>query len=293
MMSQTKSSLKKLGLGALATALLFMSTMADEKVDPAVDALLVGHNRERKLEKRGPLTLSPKLCAAAAIHARDMARHQKLDHKGSDGSTVVDRVKRVGYLYIRVGENIANGQNTVAQVMDTWMKSPGHRANILADFTEMGAARVEDEDGINYWCVDFGIPMPMLKRDEAAAAVIEAINHDREAGHQVLLKTEPNLGRAAMALSAAMAAKDSLEIEGDPFKLIDETALPGRDIRLQMSANEPTPQQAAKELQREEAAQLESFREIGVGYAQAKNGTPYWCAIFAKPHAVKRRGNPK
>ena len=141
-------------------------------------------------EKIGPLKLSPKLCESAAIHARDMAKHNKLDHKGSDGSTVADRVKRVGYIYVRVGENIAKGQKTVDQVMDTWMNSPGHRANILADFTEMGAARVEDDDGRNYWCVNFGIPMPRLNPEEAAAAVVKVINRDREAGRKVLLKPE-------------------------------------------------------------------------------------------------------
>jgi uncharacterized protein YkwD len=133
--------------------------------------------------------------------------------------------------------------------------------------------------------------MPRLKTDEAAAAVVKEINRDREAGRTVLLKVEPKLGRAAMAICAAMAAKDSLEIEGDPFKLIDEKTLQGREIRLQLSANVPTPEQAAKELKGEEAAQLESFREIGVGYAQSKSGTPYWCAIFAKPVAGKRPGN--
>ncbi len=289
-MKRARSNLRKLGMGAVATAFLCVCSLADLKVAPAVDALLVAHNRERKQEKLGPLKLSPKLCESAAIHARDMAGHEKLDHTGSDGSTVVDRVKRVGYIYVRVGENIANGQKTVNQVMDTWMKSPGHRANILADFTEMGAARVEDDEGMNYWCVNFGIPMPRLNPDEAAAAVAKEINRDREAGRKVLLKPESKLGRAAMALSAAMAAKDSLEIDGDPFKLVDEKALQGRDILLQLSANVPTPEQAAAELKGEEAAQLDSFREIGVGYAQAKSGTPYWCAIFAKPAGSQAPG---
>jgi uncharacterized protein YkwD len=283
---------KVLSMAALTSAFLSVRVVADEKVDLTVSALLRVHNRERAHEKLGPLKLAPKLCESAAIHARDMAKRQKLDHKGSDGSTVVDRVKRVGYNYVRVGENIANGQKTVDQVMDTWMKSPGHRANILADYTEMGAARVEDDEGRNYWCVNFAIPMPTLKPDEAAAAVVKDINRDREAGRKVLLKLEPKLGKAAMAISTAMAAKDGFEIDGDPFKLIDEKALQGREIRVQMSANVPTPEQAAKELKGEDAAQLDSFREIGVGYAQAKSGTPYWCAIFAKPAGIKRPGNP-
>ena len=292
-MSQARASFKKLGFGAMATALLSIGSMAGEYVDPAVDALLDAHNRERQQHQKGPLTLSPKLCESAAAHARDMARHQKLDHKGSDGSTVIDRVKRVGYIWVRVGENIARGQRTIDQVMDIWMNSPGHRANILADFTELGAARIEDDDGINYWCVNFGIPMPRLKPDEAAAMVVKALNRDREAGRKVLFKAEPKLERAAMTISAAIAAKDSLEIGGDPFELIDENVLRGREIRLQLSANAPTPEQAANELKGQQADQLDSYREIGVGYAQAKSGTPYWCAIFAKPAEVKRPGKPK
>ena len=257
-MSQARSSLKKLGIGAVATAFLSVCSMADETVDPAVDALLAAHNRERKHEQKGPLKLSPKLCESARVHARDMAKHHKLDHKGSDGSTVVDRVKRVGYLYVRVGENIADGPEDGRPGDGHLDEEPGHRANILAEFTEMGAARVEDDEGVNYWCVNFGIPMPRLKPDEAAAAVVKEINRDREAGRKVLLKAEPRLGRAAMAISAAMAAKDSLEIDGDPFKLIDEKALEGREIRLQLSANVPTPEQAAKELLSKEGEELET-----------------------------------
>ena len=84
------------------------------------------------------LKLSEKLTQAAAAHAKDMAEHQTLDHTGSDKSTVADRVKRVKYPYILVGENIAEGQKTVESVMTTWMESPTHHENIMGDFTEMG-----------------------------------------------------------------------------------------------------------------------------------------------------------
>jgi uncharacterized protein YkwD len=286
-MSQDRSSGQKLATCALAMAVLSGGRSIDERVDPTVASLLAAHNRERKKEGRDPLTLSSKLCESAAVHALDMAKHQKLDHAGSDGSTVADRIKRTGYVFVRVGENIAVGQETVDEVMNTWMKSPGHRANILAEFIEMGAARAEDDQGDPYWCVNFGIPMPRLKAEEAVAAVVKQINRDRQAAGQVVLKAEPRLGRAAMAISEAMAAKDSLEFDGDPFKLIDEKAIEGREVRLQLSANVPTPAEAAKALLGEDAGKLAAFREIGVGYALAKNGTPYLCAIFTKPAGVK------
>ena len=97
-----------------------------------------------------------------------------IDHTGSDGSTAADRIKRVGYVRKRTGENSAEGQWDVGEVMTGWMKSPGHRANILANFTEMGAARARDDQGTIYWCVDFGTPMlasprPPRKPEDLAA----------------------------------------------------------------------------------------------------------------------------
>ena len=272
---------------AIAMAVGTSGGGADEPVDPLADALLAAHNHERDKEHVAPLKLSRTLCQSAAVHVRDMANHQTLDHKGSDGSTVADRVKKAGYTFVRVGENIANGQKSVARVMDTWMNSPGHRANILADYTEMGAAQAEDDDGDPYWCVNFGIPIPRLKPDEAAVAVLKQINQDRKAHHRPALKAVSTLGRGAMAISAAMAAKDSLEIDGDPFKLVGDKELKGKEIRLQLSANVPTPEAAAKALVGANTDLLASFREVGIGYALAKSGTPYWCAIFAKPTDAK------
>jgi uncharacterized protein YkwD len=272
---------------------LLACALADEPVDPTAASLLAAHNKDRKEAGRGPLSFSTKLGASAAAHARDMAEHGTLDHKGSDGSTVAARVKRAGYVYVRVGENIADGQETVEEVMRSWMKSPAHRENILADFTELGAARADDDQGNPYWCVNFGVPMPRLKPDQAAAAVVKQINRDRQAAKQPTLKLESALGRAAMAIAAKMAARDNLDIPVDPFNLIDGKAVQGRDLRIQLSANVPTPDEAAKELLGEDPKRLAAFRLIGVGYDVAKSGTPYWCAIFAKHAANARPGIPK
>jgi uncharacterized protein YkwD len=274
----------RLAVIVVATASVTGPAWSGESADATAAALLAAHNRERKKEGRPPLALSAKLTAAAAVHAKDMAVHQKQDHTGSDGSKAVDRIKRKGYVYLRVGENIAWGQTSVDEVVATWMKSPPHRENILADFTEMGAARAEDADGEPYWCVDFGVPMPNLKPAEAAAAVVKKLNRDRQAAHKPVFKAETKLGRAAMAISAVMAEKDSLEIEKDAFKLIDEQGIRERELRLQLAGNLPNPEDAAKSLSGgEDAKKLDRFREIGVGYTVARNGTPYWCAIFARP----------
>ena len=277
-------------LGVVAAATLLAAARWDQPADPMLNAVLEAHNRERAQGGRQRLALSPKLCTAASVHAKDMAAHGTLEHKGSDGSTAVDRIKREKYVYIRVGENIVRGPTSADDAVKLWMKSPGHRANILADFTELGAARAEDDHGVVYWCVDFGIPMPRFKPDEAAAVVVERINRDRQAAHQPELKVDPALGRAAMSLCRAMAERDSLEFEGDPFQVIDDKEARGRELRLGLAAGAPTPEDAIKSLLAEDTAELPTFREIGVGYAIAKNGTPYWCAFLAKPGKEKPPG---
>ena len=102
----------------------------------------------------GALRLNPLLSAAALNHARDMARNDFFDHTGSDGSTPAQRLGRTTYAWRAVGENIASGQNTPADAVEGWIKSPGHCANLMAPgFREMGLAYAVNRDsrqGI-YW----------------------------------------------------------------------------------------------------------------------------------------------
>ena len=136
--------------------------------------------------------------------------------------------------------------------------------------------------------------MPQLKPSEAAAALVKYLNEERKEREKPLLKADARLGKVAMELSAYMAKKDTSKIEGDPFKLVQTDAPRGREFRLLLSGNAPTHVDAAKSLMGEDASELDDFREIGVGYAIAKSGTPYWCTILAKqviekPRAVRIR----
>jgi len=111
-------------------------------------------NDHRAQYRLRPLQLNCRLLAAAQRHTYDMVSMRKMTHDGSDSSGVGQRVKRVGYGYRSVGENVAWGQKTVQHVVHSWMNSPGHRRNILNhDFTEMGIGRSE-----NYWTQVFGQP---------------------------------------------------------------------------------------------------------------------------------------
>ncbi|MET8836112.1 CAP domain-containing protein [Micromonospora sp. NPDC004540] len=114
-------------------------------------------NQERAKAGCKALTIDNKLMLAAQRHSQDQADHKTMSHDGSDGSDVGDRLDRVGYAWRSYGENVAWNQQSPAAVMDAWMNSPGHRANILnCSFTEIGVG-VARSNG-PYWTQDFGTP---------------------------------------------------------------------------------------------------------------------------------------
>jgi uncharacterized protein YkwD len=120
--------------------------------------VLKAHNRVRADARLPALAISPKLKEAARQHARDMADHGKMTHKGSDGSSAVSRITAQGYQYRRAGENIAVGHFTTDELMKGWMNSPPHKRNILGSFSQIGVAYATAENGKRYWCVTFGLP---------------------------------------------------------------------------------------------------------------------------------------
>lgn len=89
------------------------------------------------------------------MHSSDQAAHNHMDHTGSDGSTMQTRVEAEGFQWTSLGENVASGQLTVDQVMQDWMNSPGHRANILGDYKFFGGGLAYN-NGKTYWTQDFG-----------------------------------------------------------------------------------------------------------------------------------------
>jgi uncharacterized protein YkwD len=88
-----------------------------------------------------------------------MATANFFDHYGSDGSSPGDRLAREGYYGSAWGENIAAGYSSVNSVMQGWIGSAGHCANMMnSAFTEMGAAKYSDPSSQwgSYWTQVFG-----------------------------------------------------------------------------------------------------------------------------------------
>lgn len=80
--------------------------------------------------------------SAARRHSKDMADNDHFSHTGTDNSSLADRVNDSGYSWSTIGENIAAGYTSPGSVVEGWINSPGHCANIMnANFQEMGVSK--------------------------------------------------------------------------------------------------------------------------------------------------------
>ncbi|MFJ9626663.1 CAP domain-containing protein [Streptomyces sp. NPDC101175] len=114
-------------------------------------------NAERTRAGLPPLAVDPLLAAAAQAHSTDMVARAFYSHTSPDGSQPWDRAAAAGSLRRTIGENIACGQRSPAEVVEGWMNSPGHRANILKpDFTHIGVGFAGGGQMGTYWTQLFG-----------------------------------------------------------------------------------------------------------------------------------------
>ena len=111
-----------------------------------------------------PLAWNEALAKAAEGHSRDMGTKDYLEHVGRDGSTPAVRVDAQGYAWSMVAENIAGGQPGIAEVVDSWRRSPGHCANLMKPgLKEIGVACVRASGARYrlYWTMVLGAPLQM------------------------------------------------------------------------------------------------------------------------------------
>jgi hypothetical protein len=116
-------------------------------------------NVERQAEGLHPLAYDAQLTTAARLHSQDMAQRNYFDHDSLDGTKFYERILDAGYEYSTCGENIAAGYSSPEAVVDAWMNSSGHRANILnSSFCDIGVGYVNVPGSAYqyYWTQDFG-----------------------------------------------------------------------------------------------------------------------------------------
>jgi uncharacterized protein YkwD len=97
------------------------------------------------------LRWSAQLAQASAAHSSDMAAQNYFSHTSADGRSLTDRVNATGYAWASLGENIAAGYPGIDSVVEGWMRSDGHCANLMNPaFDEMGLACVSGGAGSSY-----------------------------------------------------------------------------------------------------------------------------------------------
>lgn len=119
-------------------------------------------NKYRASKNLKPLTLNSKLSVAARMHAKDLAKHDRISHFGYDGSDPWQRIKKTGYKAAVAAENVGTGQISLQEVFVGWQKSPGHNANLLlSDATQMGIALVKapNTEYKTFWVLELGSPL--------------------------------------------------------------------------------------------------------------------------------------
>lgn len=129
--------------------------------------ILTLQNTQRAENGKPALALDERLTRAAEVQARFCASNHQLTHQGTNNSTVGDRVSAQGFHWAAVAENAAMQEpapqgwpgpdpRTAQWAVQGWMKSPGHRANLLGNYQQCGACYADAPDGTRYWVVTFG-----------------------------------------------------------------------------------------------------------------------------------------
>ncbi|KAJ0389721.1 hypothetical protein ATCC90586_011222 [Pythium insidiosum] len=135
--------IKSLTTAAFVSAALWCGAVVDiaeaqspvqQQLPSMHQQLLTAVNAERAKHNLSALCSNSKLQRAAQLHSEDQAGNNFMGHTGSDGANMQTRVQRQSFTWQSLAENVAAGQRDVAAVMASWMRSSGHRRNILGDY---------------------------------------------------------------------------------------------------------------------------------------------------------------
>ncbi|MET0907988.1 MAG: CAP domain-containing protein [Ilumatobacteraceae bacterium] len=140
-------------VGGLATRCAPQPPPIEQVADvqqPVVDSA----NQYRAQSGLGAVSIDQRLTNAAQSHANDMAARSVMTHTGASGSTAGQRINVAGYGWTTWAENVAAGQTTPGEVMNAWMNSPGHAANVRnRNMINIGVAAAVGANGVTYWAM--------------------------------------------------------------------------------------------------------------------------------------------
>jgi len=143
MKNKIKKNIKSLAILFLIPVLTFFYNIEIVIAKPLISEKDIFNriNTERIKNDIIPLTLNNKLTQAAINKAKDLVENNYFDHNSEDGKTFSSWIKKTGYKYSFIGENLAKDFSDSKLTIKAWLKSPGHKENILNEnFTETGIA---------------------------------------------------------------------------------------------------------------------------------------------------------
>lgn len=125
----------------------------------ATDSCVGLVNQQRAARGLAALSVDGRITTAAQNHSNYQASKGKMTHTGAGGTNAGQRITAAGYAWSRWAENVAAGQPDCSSVVNAWMNSSGHRANILnANLKAIGVGAAKSANGAVYWTMDFGSP---------------------------------------------------------------------------------------------------------------------------------------
>lgn len=196
----------KLFLSSLALAALlivvqpraFAQNADGTVVQTAAEQLLALANQSRAESGAGRLRWDPALAAAALKHCRRMVAEGPIAHRYAGEPDLAERTGQAGAHFSVIEENVAVGQSAAA-IHDEWMRSPGHRGNLLSpDVDRVGIAVVASR-GVLYAVADYSRGVESMGTHEVESRVAALI---RQSGVSIL--SDPSLARAACAMDSGM-----------------------------------------------------------------------------------------
>ncbi len=135
-----------------STAGQTQGTADDAELLPVEKEVFQLVNQERQKHGLKPLQVDTDVSKVADKKSQDMKEKHYFDHQSPTYGSPFEMLQQHGVTFRAAGENIAAGQKTAKEVMDGWMNSEGHLANILnPDFTHIGIGYIEGGDYGTYW----------------------------------------------------------------------------------------------------------------------------------------------
>lgn len=131
--------------------LIFLSTLSFG-IEDYQKIILKEVNIEREKNHLKPLKIDSRLNKIAVIKAKDMAKDKKMSHTSKKFGATFNLIKKENIHFTKAAENIASGHKTPEFVTERWLKSKGHRKNILErDYRFIGIGKATDNNGKIYW----------------------------------------------------------------------------------------------------------------------------------------------